>query len=103
MTWNSNSPIVFVVAWVQPLPSVAVMSAISSSVGSSWRAVGAREAMIAVGMHLLHGIWGACMTLGLNTSLKRAEQIRFVAILVATLIVVGFLIPPFAILFGFVD
>ena len=60
-------------------------------------------AMIAVGMHLLHGIWGACMTLGLNTSLKRAEQIRFVAILVATLIVVGFLIPPFAILFGFVD
>ena len=60
-------------------------------------------AMIAVGMHLLHGIWAACMTLGLNTSLKRAEQIRFVSILVSTLIVVGFLIPPFAILFGLVD
>ena len=60
-------------------------------------------AMIAVGMHLLHGIWGACMTLGLNTSLKRAEQIRFISILVATVIVVGFLIPPFAILFGFVS
>ena len=59
--------------------------------------------MIAVGMHLLHGIWGACMTLGLNTSLKRAEQIRFISILVATVIVVGFLIPPFAILFGFVS
>lgn len=60
-------------------------------------------AMIAVGMHLLHGIWGACMTLGLNTSLERAEQIRFISILVATIIVVGFLIPPFAILFGFVS
>ena len=60
-------------------------------------------AMIAVGMHLLHGIWGAGMTLGLNTSLQRAEQIRFVSILVATIIVVGFLIPPFAILFGLVD
>lgn len=59
-------------------------------------------AMVAVGMHLLHGIWGACMTLGLNTSLKRAEQIRFVSILVSTIIVVGFLIPPFAILLGLV-
>ena len=60
-------------------------------------------AMIAVGMHLLPGVWGACMTLGLNTSLKRAEQIRFLSILVAMVIVVGFLIPPFAILFGFVS
>lgn len=60
-------------------------------------------AMLAVGLHLLHGIWGACMTLGLNTSLKRAEQIRFISILVATIIVIGFLIPPFAILFGVVD
>ena len=60
-------------------------------------------AMLAVGMHLLHGVWGAAMTLGLNTSLKRAEQIRFVSILVTTIILVGFLIPPFAILFGFVD
>lgn len=60
-------------------------------------------AMLAVGMHLLHGLWGAMMTLGLNTSLRRAEQIRFVSILVATIIVIGFLIPPFAILFGAVD
>lgn len=60
-------------------------------------------AMIAVGMHLLHGLWGAAMTLGLNTSLQRAERIRFVSILVATLVVVGFLIPPFAILLGLVD
>ncbi len=49
-------------------------------------------AMFFLGMHLLHGVWGAAMTLGLNTSLKRAEQIRFTAILVATVVVVGFLI-----------
>ena len=54
-------------------------------------------------MHLLHGVWGAAMTLGLNTSLKRAEQIRFTAILVATVVVVGFLIPPLSILFGIID
>ncbi|ANS78763.1 Succinate dehydrogenase cytochrome b subunit [Serinicoccus hydrothermalis] len=60
-------------------------------------------AMVFLGMHLLHGVWGAAMTLGLNTSLKRAEQIRFVSILLATIIVVGFLVPPFAILFGFIE
>jgi succinate dehydrogenase / fumarate reductase, cytochrome b subunit len=60
-------------------------------------------AMIFLGMHLLHGIWGAAMTLGLNTSLRRAEQIRLTSIVVTTIIVVGFLIPPFAILFGLVD
>ncbi|MDO5740404.1 MAG: succinate dehydrogenase cytochrome b subunit [Ornithinimicrobium sp.] len=59
-------------------------------------------AMIFLGLHLLHGIWGAAMTLGLNTSFKRAEQIRFVSILVVTIVVVGFLIPPLGILFGLV-
>lgn len=60
-------------------------------------------AVILLGMHLLHGVWGAAMTLGLNTSLKRAEQVRFVSILLATVVVVGFLIPPFAILFGIIE
>lgn len=60
-------------------------------------------AMIFLGLHLLHGFWGAAMTMGLNTSLKRAEQIRLASILVTTIIVVGFMIPPFAILFGLVD
>lgn len=60
-------------------------------------------AMVALGMHLLHGVWGAAMTLGLNTSLKRAEQIRFVSVALATVVVVGFLIPPFAILFGIIE
>jgi succinate dehydrogenase / fumarate reductase, cytochrome b subunit len=71
---------------------------------SHWWGVGVYVlAMIFLGLHLLHGIWGAAMTLGLNTSLRRAEQIRLTSILVTTIIVVGFLIPPFAILFGLVD
>lgn len=57
-------------------------------------------AVIALGLHLLHGIWGAGMTLGLNTSLRAAERIRLVAIVVAVVVVVGFMIPPVAILFG---
>lgn len=60
-------------------------------------------ALVALGMHLLHGVWGAAMTLGLNTSLKRAEQIRFTSVALATVVVVGFLIPPFAILFGIIE
>jgi succinate dehydrogenase / fumarate reductase, cytochrome b subunit len=71
---------------------------------SHWWGVGIYTlAMFFLGMHLLHGIWGAAMTLGLNTSLRRAEQIRLASIVVTTIIVVGFLIPPFAILFGLVD
>jgi succinate dehydrogenase / fumarate reductase cytochrome b subunit len=57
-------------------------------------------AVLALGMHLLHGIWGAGMTLGLNTSLRAAEWIRLTAIVVATVAVVGFMVPPLAILFG---
>lgn len=57
-------------------------------------------AVLALGLHLLHGIWGAGMTLGLNTSLAAAERIRLVAIVVAAVVVVGFMVPPLAILFG---
>lgn len=70
---------------------------------SHWWGVGIYVlAMIFVGLHLLHGIWGAAMTLGLNTSLERAENIRLTSIVFTTLIVVGFLVPPFAILVGLV-
>lgn len=74
-----------------------------ASFGEWWAVLIYVVAMIFLGMHLLHGIWGAAMTLGLNTSLRRAEHIRLVSILLTTIIVVGFLIPPLAILFGFVD
>lgn len=59
-------------------------------------------AVVALGMHLLHGVWAAGMTLGLNTSLVAAERLRIAAIAVAAVVVVGFLAPPWAILFGII-
>lgn len=59
-------------------------------------------AVAALGLHLRHGVWSACMTLGLNTSLRAAERIQVVAIAVAAVVVVGFMLPPVLILFGVV-
>ena len=59
-------------------------------------------AVAALGMHLLHGVWSAGMTLGLNTSLDAAERLRLAAILVASVVVVGFAAPPVAILLGLI-
>jgi succinate dehydrogenase / fumarate reductase cytochrome b subunit len=57
-------------------------------------------AVLALGMHLLHGVWAAGMTLGLNTSLAAAERLRIAAVAIAAVTVVGFLAPPWAILIG---
>lgn len=59
-------------------------------------------AVLALGMHLLHGVWAAGMTLGLNTSLAAAERLRIAAVAVAVVVVVGFLLPPLSILFGLI-
>ena len=68
-----------------------------------WWAVGIYTlAVIALGLHLLHGVWGAGMTLGLNTSIAAAERLRIASVLVAAVVVVGFLLPPYAILFGLI-
>ncbi len=56
-------------------------------------------AVLALGMHLLHGVWSMGMTLGLNKNLNAAERLRMAGIGVAAVVVVGFLLPPLAILF----
>jgi succinate dehydrogenase / fumarate reductase cytochrome b subunit len=58
--------------------------------------------LLALGFHLRHGIWSACATLGANTSVARRRHLNQFAIGIAVLITVGFLIPPYAILFGWV-
>lgn len=61
-------------------------------------------AMIAVGFHLWHGAWSAFTTLGQNhSSTRRASNLNTMAIIVAVVITIGFLLPPFAVLFGWVD
>jgi succinate dehydrogenase / fumarate reductase cytochrome b subunit len=65
-----------------------------------WVVASYTVAMIAVGFHLAHGIWGASMTLGQNTSPERRRRLVGMATTISTLLVIGFLVPPFAILFG---
>jgi len=58
-------------------------------------------AMVALGMHLRHGIWSATQTLGWSNR-DRQPAIKATALVVALVVVVGFLIPPLAIAFGLV-
>ncbi len=58
-------------------------------------------AMLALGMHLRHGIWSAVQTLGWSTQ-RRERAIKRTALATALVIVVAFLLPPFAIFVGWV-
>lgn len=60
-------------------------------------------AMIAVGLHIRHGFWSAFATLGANTSVKARAIWNTVAIVIALVIVLGFLAGPAAILFDWIN
>ena len=60
-------------------------------------------AVMAVGLHVRHGTWSALTTLGANTSSLARQRLNVIAYAVAGLLTIGFLLPPFAILFGFVS
>lgn len=57
-------------------------------------------ALLAVGLHLRHGVWSAFATLGANTSPRLRAFWNGLAIVVSVVLVVGFLAGPFAIMFG---
>ena len=59
-------------------------------------------AVIAVGLHVRHGTWSALTTLGANTSSLARQRLNVLAYAVAGVLTVGFLLPPFAVLFGLV-
>jgi succinate dehydrogenase / fumarate reductase cytochrome b subunit len=56
-----------------------------------------------VGFHLRHGIWSALTTLGANTSAKARHRLNLLAYVVAGVVTVGFLLPPYSILLGLVS
>ena len=60
-------------------------------------------AMVAVGLHLRHGTWSALTTLGANVSSLARRRLNVLAYVVAGVVTVGFLLPPYAIVFGLVD
>lgn len=57
-------------------------------------------AMLAVCVHISHGFFSAFTTLGANTSPKARRVLQWLSYIVAALLFVGFMIPPFLILFG---
>lgn len=59
-------------------------------------------AMIALALHLSHGVFSAQQTLGWTMDLKARARAKAIAHTTSALIVVGFLIPPLAIQFGLV-
>ena len=60
-------------------------------------------AMVALFMHLMHGVFSAQQTLGWTSTPKARARARGLGIGLAALIVVGFLIPPLSIAFGLID
>lgn len=67
-----------------------------------WVVISYTIAMLAVGLHLRHGTWSALTTLGLNTSPAARRRLNTLAYAIAGIVTLGFLLPPFAILFGLV-
>ncbi|MFS0886475.1 succinate dehydrogenase cytochrome b subunit [Aeromicrobium sp. 179-A 4D2 NHS] len=69
-----------------------------------WVVLSYTVAMLAVGLHLWHGVWSALTTLGQNHSGTRVgSRLTPLSWIVAAIITIGFLIPPWAILLGIVD
>jgi succinate dehydrogenase / fumarate reductase cytochrome b subunit len=59
-------------------------------------------AMIALAMHLWHGIFSASQTIGWSTTADARNRARVVATVIALVTSIGFILPPLAILFGIV-
>jgi len=68
-----------------------------------WVTLSYTGALLALGFHLRHGFWSALADLGADTSVARRRHLNIVATVVALVIMVGFLVPPFAIVFGWVS
>lgn len=60
-------------------------------------------AMVAVSMHVRHGLWSALTTLGANTSATARARLNLASTILAGLFLVGFLIAPFFVLIGVIQ
>jgi succinate dehydrogenase / fumarate reductase cytochrome b subunit len=60
-------------------------------------------ALVALGLHLHHGVWSAAQTLGWTTSPAARVRAKAVAGTIALVTAVGFALPPLFILFGIVE
>lgn len=60
-------------------------------------------ALFALAMHLLHGVWSACQTLGFTNSARSRARAKDAGLLVAIVIAGGFALVPLSVLFGIVE
>ncbi|GAA1772700.1 succinate dehydrogenase cytochrome b subunit [Streptomonospora arabica] len=58
-------------------------------------------AVLAVGLHLRHGIWSALTTLGANRQ-SRQRSLNIIATVIAAGLTIGFLLTPLSVTFGLV-
>lgn len=68
-----------------------------------WVAVIYLLAMLALAMHLRHGVWSASQTLGFTNTAKSRANANFAGVFLAVVIAGGFALVPLSILFGIVD
>jgi succinate dehydrogenase / fumarate reductase cytochrome b subunit len=69
----------------------------------SWVVLFYLAALVALGLHLQHGVWSAAQTLGLTTSVAARARAKALGTFINVVVVVGFALPPLAILFGIVE
>lgn len=60
-------------------------------------------ALVALAMHLRHGVWSACQTLGWTSTARARSAANAAGIAISVIVTVGFLIPPLLIQFGVID
>lgn len=59
-------------------------------------------AMIALAMHIRHGVWSATQTLGWTGSAAARRRANTLAIALAAVISIGFILPPVFVIFGII-
>ncbi len=57
-------------------------------------------ALIALGMHLFHGVWSMAQTCGWTSTASRRKAWKTIGAVIALVVSIGFIIPPLAIAFG---
>lgn len=59
-------------------------------------------ALLALAMHLRHGVWSAFQTLGMTSNPRSARTARATAVLTAAVVAGGFALPPLSIALGII-
>lgn len=57
-------------------------------------------ALVALGLHIHHGTWSALQTLGFTDTAQARSTAKAAGAILAVVVVLGFAIPPLAVLFG---